>query len=309
MGLRKTILALVFGFVKEHLRKTSAQSTDLLIAQFFNKFYPLDQLNRHLKQQFDNNVHQRYFLRVLFLKVLLPIDVLRSLHLFPPKGVDLDLWVCLASPCSSSDKYKCQNIKLIETIRHFLRHDDGLPEGYYQTFEKTWGDQQRQRPLDQNKKRSLESFSPLILFPVKSLPLHVKRQILKLHDRGKEIGPVLDHLFLCPDHFGAKPGVKLELKLRSDTIFNYSFEYIHEILSSGQAVIRPGRKGLRHLPFLPTLISRCKNKPPFECPSPVDKVTLAAVRSLFGTMASTRDLDDLLGSHSNFGLSNDLFPG
>jgi hypothetical protein len=295
---RKTIFSLVFSIVIHFFKNPSNHSVDKIIAQFFSRFGPLHHLNRGLRDYFDYNVQQRYFLRVLFLKVLLPIDILRSLHLAPPKGVSLDTWICFSGPCGSADKYRCQNIRVVEKIRKLLGHQDNLPPGYYRSFEKTWGNHSRVKPVNQSKRAKTGSFSPLLLFPVRSLPDKVKVNILRAHGRSHHLEGVLDNLFLCPDHFGPVPGVKLDLNLRSDSIFNYSFEYLLELLQSGKGIFRPGRKGWKHLPYLPTLISKCKNQPPFAEPEPVDESTLTAVRNLF-EMNSRPFIDDLIDGDFN----------
>ena len=283
---RKTFLSLIFDIVKERMGLLSTESIDVLLAQFFIKFFPLSHLNRNLKSGFDENIHQRYLLRLLFLKVILPLDILRSLCLFPPRGVDLDLWYCFVAPCSSGDRFKTQNILAVKEIRDCLRQNfDDLPSDYYESFEATWGDSRRKKPVNRDKNQPIGSFSPLMLFPVKQLPPEVKLQIIE-KSPDKSLIPVIDHLFICPDHFGPCKNDKPELSLRSDSIFNYSFEYILEVLQKGQASFRRGRKGWRNLPSLSVLIQRNTSKPLFDDLPPVTDSTLAAVRNLFNNMAS-----------------------
>ena len=299
---RKTNFYTIFSIVKDFLKSPSSHSVDKIIAKFFSRFGPLSNLNRSLKDHFDYSVHQRYFLRVLLLKVILPIDILRSLHLAPPDGVSLDTWVCLAAPCSSSDRFKCQNIRYVEKIRRVLGHRDNLPKGYYQTFEKTWGNQRRARPVDFSRKARTGSFSPLLLFPVCQLPKKVRTDIVLAYSKGYQLSEVLDKLFLCPDHFGPVPGCKLDLTLRSDSIFNYSFEYLLEVLDSGKGIFRPGRKGWKNLPFLPTLVSKCRYQPAFAEPKPVTPSTFSAIKNSLqmNSGSLTRSLEelDLFGDNS-----------
>src|SRR5574343_554181 len=304
---RKTALLKTFNLIKNHLKLTSSKSVDLSIFEFFNNFCSVDQLNRNLKPYYQNNIQQRYLLRLLFLKVLLPLDILRSLLLFPPQGVDLDLWLCLASPCGSFDRYKNQNIKLIQQIRTSLNQPDNLPENYYDSFESSWGDKQRLRPIDREKSLQFGSYSPLILFPIKQLPPHVKAKVIEVYG-NEELASSLDHLFLCPDHFGPVKGNKPDLTLRSDSVFTYSFEYILEVLDKGQATFRTGRKGWRTLSCLPTLIERSKLNPPFEDLKPVSEETLAVVKGLLRNMAgSLRDLNRLFADENYSSQQNPRF--
>jgi len=296
--LRQTNLSVVFSIVQNHFKnQLKGKSIDRQIACFFRQFCSLNKINRCLSDPYDSNVHQRYLLRVVFLKVILPLEVLRSLHLAPPKGVDFDRWVCFASPCSSGDRFKSQSVKVIEQIRLALKHQDGLPSNYYKTFKKTWGSLSRSKPIDCSKKSVFGTHSPLILFPVKDLPKRVKLEIIRNYGQEKDFALALDGLFVCPDHFGSAPGSNLELKLRSDSIFNYSLEYITEILRDGTGVFRRGRKGWKSLPYLPTLISRFKLQPWFDSPKPVTDTTLSVIES--SLRMACEDYENYFGMGSN----------
>jgi len=303
---RKTELLKTFDLVKNYVKLTSSDSIDLSIFRFFSKFCSIDQLNRNLKPNYQSGIQQRYLLRLLFLKVLLPLDVLRSLLLFPPHGVDLDLWICLASPCSSFDRYKNQNIRLIQAIRTYLNQPDNLPDNYYDSFESSWGNKQRLKPIDREKSLQFGSYSPLLLFPVKQLPSHVKAEIVKAYGDQEEFVSSLDHLFLCPDHFGSVKGNEPDLTLRSDSIFNFSFDYILDSLNKGQAAFRVGRKGWGDLSCLPTLLERSKFNPLFEDLKPVCEETHAVVKGLLRNMADNlQDLTRLL-SDENYSSQHSL---
>ena len=285
---RKTNFAKVFSIVERSLKRKSKTSTDKVIFQFFQKLITITDLNRCLTGTYSESVHQRYLLRVLFLKVILPLETLRSLHLAPPAGVEADQWVCFAGPCSSSDRYRCQNSKVLHNLRISLGQQDGLDPDFYSSFERSWGDFARLKPADNIKRPNLGPYSPLILFPVKSLPDLVIKNI-------QESVPgipsdLLQKLFICTDHFGPANGVTLDPSLRSDTVFNYSLEYLNEILLNGSAVFRLGRKGWRNLPFLSMLEPTLKNKPPFTDPMPVDD---EALRTITTTLAGGA-MDEML---------------
>lgn len=271
---RKTNFAKIFSLVEDSLKRHKSLSIDKAIFKFFKGFTSLKDLNRCLTEGYSESVHQRYLLRVLYLKVILPLETLRSVHLVPPAGVEADQWVCFANPCSSSDRYRCQNSKVLQKLRSSLGQVDNLKSDFYDSFEKTWGDYSRTNAADFSKKSNLGPFSPLLLFPVKDLPGVVKKEIESLSGVTSEI---IDKLFICPDHFGPAKGVTLEPSLRSDTVFNYSLEYLQEVLENGKGVFRLGRKGWRNLPFLPVLASKLAGKPSFTSPLPVDDILFQAL--------------------------------
>ena len=319
---KKTALLLVFDIVKEYMKNTTLDPVDLQIARFFKKFCSLTSLNRCLifKQNeagivTADNTHQRYLLRILFLKSILPLDILRSLHLFPPKGVELDEWVCLASPCSSSDRYKCQDAVLLGRIRQWLNPNDDVSFDFFTTFGHTWGERKRLNAINQERNLPIGNNSPLLLIPVKFLPHSAKASIIGLcGDRvDHNFLSVFDQLFLCPDHFGEVSGAKLKLSLRSDMIFHFSLEYLYEVLEQGSAVIRAGKKGWVNLPYLPLLVSRLQFKPSFEDPFPVSESTFAAVKSLFNRNmdGGYHNLSGLFASsrHSSVRFENEYNPG
>ena len=312
---RKTALLKTFDLVRAHIKVSSAISVDLTIDRFFSKFCSVEQLNRNLKPNNHSNIQQRYLLRLLFLKVFLPLDTLRSLLLFPPQGVGLDQWICLASPCGSFDRYKNQNIKVIQSIRAFLNQPDNLPDNYYDTFETSWGNKQRLRPIDREKSPQFGNYSPLLLFPAKQLPPRVKAKVIEAYGNDEEFSSSLDHLFLCPDHFGPVKDNEPDLTLRSDSIFNYSLEYLLEVLDKGQATFRVGRKGWGQLPCLPFLIERSLSNPLFDDLKPVCEETLACIKGLLRNMAGNLvDLnrlfsDENYSSQNNLRLESNNFPG
>lgn len=306
---RRTNLSLVFDVFKDHLKTSSPESIDSHIVRFFESFCSLRLLNQNLASyqyrelflKTSESTHQRYLLRVLFLKAVLPLDILRSLHLFPPQGVDFNQWVCLASPCSSSDRYKCQDAIVLRDIRKILNNSDLLPEGFYESFNSTWGHFKRLNAVNQERKIPVSNNSPLMLFPVKHLPSIAKAAIITLYGKtDDDFVSILDQLFLCPDHFGAAKGISLELGLRSDALFNFSLEYLYDVLNNGHAVIRAGRKSWKNLEFLPTLVSLLKHKPAFVTPNPVNENTLAQVKSLLlGVAGSSSNLDTMFSRQSS----------
>lgn len=298
---KKTILALVFDLVKERIKQITKKSVDLFIFEFFKFFGSINNFNPYLNTEYDYNLHQRYFLRILFLKAILPIRVLRTLNLLPPEGINLDFWLCAASPCSSGTRFKCQDFRLIGKIREFLGHPDSLPQGYFNSFEQVWGAFQRKR----SGETCNGSFSPLMLFPVRDFPDHAKEKVRELFKFDEDNIDSLNYLFLCPDHIGNKGSAKSVLKLRSDSVFNYSPEYVDEALRRGQAFVRVGRKGYKTLTYLPTLISLCKNKPSFASPLPANSETLAVVKSVI--MANNLDLENIL-SHATVSFGGE-YPG
>lgn len=117
---RKTNFAKIFSLVEDNLKRHTNHSIDKAIFKFFKNLTVLRDLNRFLSDSYSESVHQRYLLRVLYLKVILPIETLRSVHLVPPVGVEADQWVCFANPCSSSDRYRCQNSKVLQKLRESL---------------------------------------------------------------------------------------------------------------------------------------------------------------------------------------------
>jgi len=308
---RKTNLTLVYNTVKNRLKFLS-KSPDHFISEFFGKFAPLSTLNRGLSHFNLKSAHQRNFLRLAFLKVVLPIEVLRSLCLFPPKGVRLDHWVCFASPCMSFDKYRCQNSKILKVIRQYLNHPDNLSADYYDSFGATWGNYQRLNPFSERRSQQQGDYSPLILFPVKQLPYFVKEKIASFFSHQREYVSVIDKLFICPDHFGFKSNNGLDLSLRSDSVFNYSLEYLVEALNQNPNTFRVGRKGWKNLPYLPVLVSQLKDKPSFGDLPPVTSETLSLVAESLPEMSNNfsyeTELDAILAGSSTLPLENEYLP-
>jgi hypothetical protein len=126
-----------------------------------------------------------------------------------------------------------------------------------------------------------------MLFPIKSLPYRSKISIIQNQKDPVTFESVADHLFLCCDHFTAKENKKSELCLRSDLVFNYSLEYIFEVLNTGIAEIKLGRKSWRSQPCLPYLISRAKSEPPFADLIPITEFDKAELRRTLERMAET----------------------
>lgn len=273
-----TNLALVSELVHDLVYKVTGQNIDKVIISFFRRYCKLSALNRCLNDTSEPINHQKYLLRVLFLKAILPVDILRSLHLIPPKGVSFDQWVCFAGPCASSDKIKCQDIKIIQSIRDQLGIDSVL-DSSNRSFEEVWG--KCVRDNSSRQQIPIGSFSPLLLFPTKSLPHRVKLDILRKAPENSGLNyRHLDRLFLCCDHFGIAKGAKLRHLLRSDRLFNYSYEYICEVLDNGKGCFQLGRKSWRTLKYLPQLISKSEIGPQFEDPNPVSNSTLAHIEGL-----------------------------
>lgn len=301
---RVTELKAVFNIVKECIKSIRPDFTvEQFIFLFFSRFVPVNHLNHNLNSINGPN-HQKCLLRLCFLKAILPLNILRSLCLFPPEGVDLDLWVCCVSPCSSSDRLKYQNIEAIGYIRECLRLDDRLPEGYYKTFEQSWSNLERGKPINKTKTLNFGKCPPVMLFPIKNLPLRSRASIFQYQRDPVTFESVADHLFLCPDHFTAKENRILELSLRSDLIFNYSLEYIFEVLNSGNAEIKLGRKSWRNQPCLPYLISRAKTEPPFAALTTVSESDKSNLRMILDRMAQagifSTEMDQIYGSNLRF---------
>jgi len=247
--------------------KTSDKNFVEKIANFLKQYCPLKDINPSLKSDRFTEA-QREFLKIAFLKVVLDIDVLRSLCLFPPEGIQFERWNCLAGPCSSSDQLRCINYRAVNHIREATGLKDNLPENYYDNYQKVWGTSNRQRVLNQTKGKLL---SPLILFPVGALAQRQRDEIIQTFRLQNEVS--IDSFFLCSDHFrpyarDAKT-VLLPLPLRSSALFNYSIEYLKLMLEKGVIRLKLDRGGTWSSPHALALINANRQGPNFIRMDPV----------------------------------------
>ena len=169
----------------------------------------------------------------LLMKCILDLDTLRGLCLMPPEGCGLDQWQCLAGPCNTSDKLRCQNIRLVKAFRAFNGKKDNLEPDYHEKFETVWGDFKRNKAKDKDKR--LGSFSPLMLFPVKLLHETVSRDILM---KRPDLKDCIDKLFICCEHF---QDVANDSTLSNRSLPSFSLDIINEELANGKAVFSWGR--------------------------------------------------------------------
>lgn len=295
----KTTLGSVYRIL-EKSSGTSKENFERQIFTFLNKVCDLKELNPNLTHP-STSVVQRNFLKIILLKVILNIEDLRSLCLFPPKDCALDRWVCFASPCRSSDLFRCHNPKVIELIRSKIGHTDNLPPNYYDQFEQTWGLRTRFKLSNKSLQNLVQhnSSSPMILFPIRLLPGKVEEVLCR---QVSNISGFTDELFLCCDHFSAASRSRLFFSLRSDQIFNYSLEYLSEIIQAGLCEIKSGKKGWGILNNLPTLISKCRNEPSFATPKTVSLENIAA-------SAEVKNLTSVMGTPSLISELASLGPG
>lgn len=276
MDKKSAHLSQIFQIVKKQICLKKGQKFDKFIVSFFKKYCNLSDLNRCLSDSGVIKSHLKPLLRILFLKAVLPIDILQRIHLAPPPDVPLDQWVCFAGPCASSDKVKCQNYKIIKNIRIDLGIEE---EGdfNYDCYESTWGTFIRDRSKH-DEPIPLGSFSPVLLFPVKAFSKKVQQEIVSNFPDGKDLH---HQLFLCSDHFGPSVSrLRRKTGLRSDQLMNYSLDYLNNLLDKEQSCFRPGRKNWKNFRYLPILKLRVLNQPPFAVPKPVTADTLARIKTL-----------------------------
>lgn len=211
------------------------------IIGFFQQFCAISEINPHLKSIESLTDTQRLYLKVYFLRTVLDIKTLQSLCLFPPNGIQYERWQCICAPCNSSVLLRSFNLFLVQDIRKKLGLNDNLPENFFSRFQEL--------QLKQNGRKLVEfpsvTLSPLILFPLKYFSSESKK---KIQENFPSLDNVpLDGLFLCCDHFGPAKingrDTKLHLPLRSSAIFNYSLEYLKDIVDKGLANLRVGRNG------------------------------------------------------------------
>lgn len=244
------------------------QFVNLIIA-FFEQFFPLSSINSRLCSEKPTET-QSQIIKLLFLRTVLPLEILRSLDLFPPEGVSFERWQCLAGPCSSTDQLRCLNFSVINQIRQKIGLTDDLPSDYYKKFQSIWCDKSR----GERKRKGDGSFSPLMLFPVRLLPPEHQDIILNEYPLIKG---QISELFLCGDHFYVKPDSDLSLPLRSATIFNYSIEYLTRCLCSGEVELKITRKGTAVVPYLKTLLNLGEGCPSYTDPRPFNCADLGAL--------------------------------
>ena len=271
---RKTILRQVFKVIKDHLKTPSRPSIDNFIFSFFSQFCSLSSINENLRNR-NPSVHQQNFLRVMFLKTILPLSILQDFCLAPPTNLDSVNYKCFCSPCSSERKFKHYNPQIIEQIRSHLGCDT-FPSGFYESFDSFWGDNCPIKVYKATGELYKNQF-PVMLFPCKLLPQNVKEKIV-LNWPDHEIAEGIDRLFLCPDHFGPDPKVELPIAVRSDYIFSFSVEYILELLENGSVVFRHGVKGMKKLKYASHLIANTRYQPSFGDLKPVTEQTLQNIQ-------------------------------
>lgn len=225
----------------EDLLKTKFCNEGSLIAiilTFINGFCKTDILNPRI-EKVDLKVKRQYFVTV-FMKFILDFELLRSLCLMPPRGCSLGKWQCFAGPCQSSDKSRCQSLRVIKTIRYFIGKEDDICHDFYQDYVDTWGKFHRSKSMSGVK--AMEHYAPLILFPVKYLHPSVKEFILKEKPSFDEI---IDELFVCPEHF------KINSKTHSKWSYqSYSLEFLNEGLGNGEVSFTYGRKGWKTFAYM-----------------------------------------------------------
>ena len=265
----RTIFAKVVKAVKEvcglgyHPDKTFVTK---IVKFLTSQVSDLGEINPILKDTVTTETQVNY-LKAVFLKVVLDIESLRSLHLYPPEGCPFERWICVFSPCS--DTLRSNNYKTIDFIRRKLGHEDNLPLEYFDQFEIFWNDKYYPR-RSLKRKNSSTPTSPLLLFPIQALPSKTKEEIVS---NFPKLGRQIDEFFICCDHFQTKVrasnDVVLEapLALRSATIFNYSLEYLNQMLDEGLVVLKFGSRGSNALNNFSVLSSMCDRSTPVRLPS------------------------------------------
>lgn len=247
------------------------------VVKFLLRYAPLNAINPLLKSRHQLTEVQLHYLEVIFLKSILDLDILRSLHLAPPENCDFEKWVCLFGPCSSSTQLRCQNYLTLQSIREKLGHVDNLPPNYFDRFKEVWASKGRKNKLSRRRSKNCGFLSPLILFPLRSLAPKCREKILQKHPVLRVIA---DELFVCCDHFGpssSEAKSSLPLPLRSSTIFNYSLEYLNLMINEGLVSLRFGKEGRLSVPLLGAILKLCRTRGPFISPSPIN---LSAIGSL-----------------------------
>lgn len=114
----------------------------------------------------------------------------------PPSGVPYSAWTCCLGPCESFKKQGSMNLKQHEFLRALFspEHRDDSQERvseYCEFF--------RQFSKKLLGKYSEKPFIPMILIPVRMLPLSIRMEIQSLH---AGFSTCLNNLFVCPEHFG-----------------------------------------------------------------------------------------------------------